>query len=134
MRPPSPPGGSARADVPCDGPARAPTTALGAPRRAAHGEPGGQLGAPELAAPPARVTIRQIAELAGVSIATVSRAINGRADVSTETRLAVQKVARAHGYSPRRAQARHAKGLNALPAPDPPCELDEYRELPEQMA
>jgi LacI family transcriptional regulator len=48
-----------------------------------------------------RITIRQVAELAGVSIATVSRALNGRGDVSSKTRLAVQQVARAHGYGGR---------------------------------
>lgn len=45
-----------------------------------------------------RVTIRQVAELAGVSVATASRALNGRGDVSDETRIAVQEVARAQGY------------------------------------
>ncbi|HWE59254.1 MAG TPA: LacI family DNA-binding transcriptional regulator [Solirubrobacteraceae bacterium] len=45
-----------------------------------------------------RITIRQVAELAGVSVATASRALNGRADVSDETRLAVQRVAKSHGY------------------------------------
>jgi LacI family transcriptional regulator len=52
----------------------------------------------------ARVTIRQVAELAGVSIATVSRVLNGRADVSEETRQVVRQVARDHGYGPRRPQ------------------------------
>jgi LacI family transcriptional regulator len=47
-----------------------------------------------------RITIRQVAELAGVSVATASRALNGRADVSDETRLAVQRVAKSHGYGP----------------------------------
>ena len=51
----------------------------------------------------ARVTIRQVAELAGVSISTVSRVLNGRSDVSQETRLAVEEVARSHGYDTRRA-------------------------------
>jgi LacI family transcriptional regulator len=48
-----------------------------------------------------RITIRQVAELAGVSVATASRALNGRGDVSDETRLAVQRVAKAHGYGGR---------------------------------
>jgi len=48
-----------------------------------------------------RVTIRQVADLAGVSIATASRALNGRGDVSSETRLAVQQAARTHGYKTR---------------------------------
>jgi LacI family transcriptional regulator len=45
-----------------------------------------------------RVTIRQVAELAGVSIATVSRVVNGHADVSSETREAVRRVMRERGY------------------------------------
>ncbi|HEX6525665.1 MAG TPA: LacI family DNA-binding transcriptional regulator [Streptosporangiaceae bacterium] len=45
-----------------------------------------------------RVTIRQVADLAGVSIATVSRVLNGHADVSDQTREAVQRVIREHGY------------------------------------
>ena len=43
----------------------------------------------ELAHRPTRdcaMTIRDIADLAGVSIATVSRVVNGRDDVSVETR------------------------------------------------
>jgi len=47
---------------------------------------------------PARVTIRQVAEQAGVSIATVSRVINGHSDVSSETREAVQRVIAERGY------------------------------------
>lgn len=56
----------------------------------------------------ARVTIREIAELAGVSIATVSRVVNGRGDVSDETRELVQRVVREHGYSVNRS----ARGLS----------------------
>jgi LacI family transcriptional regulator len=44
-------------------------------------------------------TIRDVAERAGVSIATVSRALNDRADVSVETRERVREVAREVGYS-----------------------------------
>jgi DNA-binding LacI/PurR family transcriptional regulator len=51
------------------------------------------------------VTIRQVAELAGVSVATASRALNDRDDVSAETRRSVQQVARACGYDTR-AQSR----------------------------
>jgi len=57
----------------------------------------------------ARVTIREIAELAGVSIATVSRVVNGRGDVSEETRDLVSRVIREHGYSANRS----ARGLSA---------------------
>jgi LacI family transcriptional regulator, galactose operon repressor len=57
---------------------------------------------------PERMTIRRVAELAGVSIATVSRVVNGHADVSSQTREAVQQVIREHGYpaSPRSRVAR----------------------------
>jgi LacI family transcriptional regulator len=56
-----------------------------------------------------RVTIREIAELAGVSVATVSRVMNGRGDVAPETRELVQKVVREHGYTTNRT----ARGLSA---------------------
>ena len=46
-----------------------------------------------------RPTIRDVADQAGVSIATVSRVLNDRADVSAETRERVREVARAVGYS-----------------------------------
>jgi LacI family transcriptional regulator len=58
--------------------------------------------------PRARMTIRDIAELAGVSIATVSRAVNGRGDVSEETRTLVRRIAREHGYT----ASREARGLS----------------------
>ncbi len=56
-----------------------------------------------------RVTIKEIADLAGVSIATVSRVVNGRADVSEETRELVQRIVREHGYTANRS----ARGLSA---------------------
>jgi LacI family transcriptional regulator len=46
-----------------------------------------------------RPTIRDVAERAGVSIATVSRALNDRGDVSARTRERVREVARSVGYS-----------------------------------
>ena len=46
-----------------------------------------------------RPTIKDVAARAGVSIATVSRALNDKGDVSTETRDHVRKVAREVGYS-----------------------------------
>jgi LacI family transcriptional regulator len=55
-----------------------------------------------------RLTIRQVADLAGVSTATVSRVINGRADVSERARKAVMQVVREHGYSTNRT----ARGLS----------------------
>src|SRR4029450_11537266 len=56
-----------------------------------------------------RLTIRQIADLAGVSIATVSRVLNGRNDVAPETREAVTRVIRGNGYTANRS----ARGLSA---------------------
>jgi LacI family transcriptional regulator len=56
-----------------------------------------------------RMTIRQIADLAGVSIATVSRVLNGRGDVSDETRDLVRRVIRENGYTANRS----ARGLSA---------------------
>jgi LacI family transcriptional regulator len=47
-----------------------------------------------------RKTIGQIAQLAGVSAATVSRVVNGRSGVSAKKREAVQRVVREHAYSP----------------------------------
>src|SRR6476620_8234854 len=45
-----------------------------------------------------RSTIREIAQLAGVSIATVSRVVNDRPDVAPATRDAVLADVKAHGY------------------------------------
>lgn len=48
----------------------------------------------------AMVTIRDVAASAGVSIATVSKALNGRQHVRAETRMRVQEVAAELGFSP----------------------------------
>jgi len=56
-----------------------------------------------------RPTIRQIADQAGVSIATVSRVLNGRGDVADETRDNVSRVIRENGYTANRS----ARGLSA---------------------
>ena len=47
----------------------------------------------------ARPTIRHVAERAGVSVATVSRALNDKRDVSVQTRERVREAARSLGYS-----------------------------------
>lgn len=46
------------------------------------------------------VTIKDIAKLAGVSYATVSRALNDHPEVSLKTKERVLKIAKEHGYSP----------------------------------
>jgi LacI family transcriptional regulator len=61
-----------------------------------------------------RLTIREIADLAGVSIATVSRVVNGHSDVSTETREAVQRVIREHGYTANRSARALSGGHTGL--------------------
>jgi LacI family transcriptional regulator, galactose operon repressor len=61
-----------------------------------------------------RPTIRDVAERAGVSIATVSRALNDRGDVSVETRERVREIARSVGYEAdpaARSLAAHTTGL-----------------------
>ena len=50
--------------------------------------------------PPA-VTISDIAAEAGVSVPTVSRVLNGRADVAPQTRERVEALLRSHGYQRR---------------------------------
>jgi LacI family transcriptional regulator len=57
---------------------------------------------PRRARSPQPTTIREIAELAGVSIATVSRVANNSGYVSAKTRRAVESVIRKHGYSANR--------------------------------
>jgi LacI family transcriptional regulator len=49
---------------------------------------------------PARATIKEVASEAGVSTQTVSRVVNGRPDVSPETRERVQKVIDRMRYQP----------------------------------
>ncbi|MFG3701742.1 LacI family DNA-binding transcriptional regulator [Micromonospora sp. NPDC047620] len=47
-----------------------------------------------------RLTVREIARLAGVSVATVSRVSNGTGQVSEETRRRVLRAIEEHGYRP----------------------------------
>lgn len=46
------------------------------------------------------VDIREVARRSGVSMATVSRALNGRPDVSDATRTRIEGIARSLGYTP----------------------------------
>src|SRR5471032_3240970 len=61
-----------------------------------------------------RTTIREIAALAGVSIATVSRVVNGSGYVSEKTRRAVESVIRDHGYTANRSARGLASGRSGL--------------------
>ena len=47
-----------------------------------------------------RITIRDVAEKAGVSISTVHQALNGKKGVGDETRSRIQEVAASLGYQP----------------------------------
>lgn len=49
-----------------------------------------------------RATLATVAASAGVSVATVSKVVNGRADVAPETRALVEAVLRRHDYVRRR--------------------------------
>ncbi|SNT27163.1 LacI family transcriptional regulator [Asanoa hainanensis] len=57
------------------------------------------------------VTIAAIARLAGVSVPTVSRVLNGRADVSPNTRKRVEDLLSQHGYRRRPPSMRANSGL-----------------------
>ncbi|MER5455285.1 LacI family DNA-binding transcriptional regulator [Micromonospora sp. NPDC002389] len=58
-----------------------------------------------------RVTISAIADLAGVSVPTVSRVINGRSDVAPQTRQRVEELLTRHGYQRRPPSMRASSGL-----------------------
>src|SRR5919107_1912339 len=58
-----------------------------------------------------RITITAIAREAGVSVPTVSRVVNGRSDVSPETRERVEELLRQHGYRRRPARSRPSARL-----------------------
>ncbi|RNG36045.1 LacI family DNA-binding transcriptional regulator [Streptomyces botrytidirepellens] len=49
------------------------------------------------------LTIAQIAQRAGVSVATVSKVVNGRADVAPTTRSLIEGIIRRHGYRRQKA-------------------------------
>lgn len=48
-----------------------------------------------------RIRLQEVAEVAGVSLATASKALNGRADVAADTRRLVLTTARELGWQPR---------------------------------
>lgn len=54
-------------------------------------------------------TLARVAASAGVSVATVSKVLNGRADVGPETRARVESLLAAHDYVARRAEPAEAE-------------------------
>ncbi|MBA2396108.1 MAG: LacI family DNA-binding transcriptional regulator [Ktedonobacteraceae bacterium] len=62
----------------------------------------------------ARPTIAQIAQIAGVSVPTVSKVLNGRADVAVSTRERVEQVIEEHGFVRNRAARALRKGKTGL--------------------
>src|SRR5947209_16735855 len=61
-----------------------------------------------------RAAIRDIAALAGVSVATLSRVLNGRPDVSAATREMVLRHIRERGYVSNRSARALAGGRTGL--------------------
>jgi LacI family transcriptional regulator, xylobiose transport system transcriptional regulator len=60
------------------------------------------------------LTTSEIAELAGVSIATVSKVLNGKAEVSSETRAMVEQVIRERGHRPQKRRSARAPLIEVL--------------------
>lgn len=59
-------------------------------------------------------TLAEIAKEAGVSTPTVSKVLNGRADVAASTRSRVEQLLRAHGYRRRRTEATRSPLLDLV--------------------
>src|SRR5262245_62572929 len=62
-----------------------------------------------------RITLAELARMAGVSKATVSRALNGKPDVDMQTRQRILNLVAATGYIPD-PTARALRGLSPLSA------------------
>ncbi len=60
----------------------------------------------------ATVRLSDIAKETGYSLSTVSKALNGRADVSEETRQTINAVLKRYGYSRKATGARKANELS----------------------
>jgi LacI family transcriptional regulator len=65
-----------------------------------------------------RVTIGAIAKEAGVSVPTVSRVLNGRADVAPQTRARVEELLQSRGYRRRASRSHPQARLIDLVFPD----------------
>lgn len=60
------------------------------------------------------ITIKEIAELAGVSIGTVDRALHNRGRVSAEVAQRIKEIAKEHNYEPSRAARALALSKNPI--------------------
>lgn len=63
-----------------------------------------------VARPPGKPTLRTIAQMTGLAITTISRALNNAPELSEETRVRVQKIAAEIGYVPDRTALRLKTG------------------------
>ncbi|RUT26513.1 LacI family transcriptional regulator [Asaia sp. W19] len=63
---------------------------------------------------PGKVSIRHVAEAAGVSVATVSNVVRGRKNVSDAVRARVEKTIDTLGYLPNRAAMQLREGRNRI--------------------
>ncbi|MFG1604333.1 LacI family DNA-binding transcriptional regulator [Actinoplanes sp. NPDC049265] len=81
------------------------------------------------AVPAPRVTLNGIARLAGVSVATVSRVLNGQGNVSAATRARVRHLLDEHGYQARASRRPESTGLIQVifPGIDTGWEIEQLR-------
>ncbi len=63
--------------------------------------------------PEPRVTLAEIAAEAGVSLATMSKVLNGRSDVAASTRARLEEHLKRHGYT-RRASAQRSESIELV--------------------
>ena len=49
---------------------------------------------------PSTVTLKELSNLSGFSVSTVSKALNNKLDISIETRKAIKDIAKKHHYVP----------------------------------
>ncbi|MGW4644389.1 LacI family DNA-binding transcriptional regulator [Sphaerisporangium sp. NPDC004334] len=75
--------------------------------------------------PPHALTLAQIAELAGVSTATVSKVLNGRTEVAPATRTLVEGLIHRHGYRRQKKRPKAAALIEvAFHEMDGPCAIE----------
>jgi len=69
---------------------------------------------PSAAPLPRRVSMESIAQELGVSVATISRALNGKPGISGELRAKVEERLKAHAYHPRRSRPVSERGSSRV--------------------